>query len=130
MNRFMPAAALFSAALGLALVAGIPAGALAQTVMDYEVALEGAPIAPAAPAAVAQCRPLFNYVYTSIPGDDRTSIAVPLYSFTGASGEEIERKRSICAEAGELPVISFNTGSKEEIVTPPLPEQDLEKVAY
>ncbi|WP_207460175.1 hypothetical protein [Azospirillum sp. SYSU D00513] len=120
MHRVLSAAVLFSA-----MAAAAPAGVFAQTVTDYEVALDAASVADApAPVAAAQCRTLFNYVYLSIPEESRTAFALPFYSVSASSSAEAERKRAVCQEARELPVIRFNTGSNEEIVTPPLPPGD------
>jgi hypothetical protein len=117
MRRLLSAAALFSAVASV-----MPAaGALAQTVTDYEAALEAAPIADTpAQTDAAFCRALYNYVFTSIPEDLRVNIALPLYSIEGSTSAEVERKRTICEEARRQSVIRFNAGTGEEIVTPPL----------
>ncbi|WP_353858609.1 hypothetical protein [Azospirillum formosense] len=113
--------------------------ALGQTVADYEAALAEAPLntAAAAPATTAvpnaapmaadapsatdvlYCRPVSNYVYTSVPPGERSGIVVPFVAFDGPSDPAILRKRALCETVRRMAVIQFDSGSGEEIVTPP-----------
>ncbi len=127
MARFAPAAApLLALSAALAPCGG--GAALGQTVADYEAALAAAPITapvagPGAYATVLQdeayCRVLLNYVLTSIPASERYGLLLPLVSLPAASNPVIARKRAICEEERRQPVIQFNAGTGEEIVTPP-----------
>lgn len=113
MARFAPAFVL-SAALSFG--AG---GALGQTVADYEAAVAAAPVVGAPPAvAESYCRLIFNYVLTAIPGSERTTYALPFFAVR--SGSDANAKASAtCEELRRQPVIAFNAGTGEEIVTPP-----------
>ncbi|TWA67167.1 hypothetical protein FBZ82_107139 [Azospirillum brasilense] len=131
MIRFAPAFCL-TATLAL----GSGGAALGQTVADYEAALAKAPLntaAAATPAAapgttvadtpsatdVLYCRPVSNYVYTSVPPGERSGIVVPFVAFDGPSDPETLRKRALCETVRQMAVIQFDSGSGEEIVTPP-----------
>ncbi|MDQ2105765.1 hypothetical protein [Azospirillum isscasi] len=125
MTRFAPA---FCLTVTLALGSG--GAALGQTVADYEAALAKAPLngAAAAPGAsagapadtdVAYCRPVANYVYTSVPPGERSGIVVPFVAFDGPSDPAVLRKRELCETVRRMAVIQFDSGSGEEIVTPP-----------
>ncbi|MBK3734399.1 hypothetical protein GAY29_15085 [Azospirillum brasilense] len=131
MIRFAPA---FCLTVTLALGSG--GAALGQTVADYEAALAKAPLNTAAattPAAasasmaadtpsatdVLYCRPVSNYVYTSVPPGERSGIVVPFVAFDGPSDPETLRKRALCETVRQMAVIQFDSGSGEEIVTPP-----------
>ncbi|MHA7066299.1 hypothetical protein [Azospirillum argentinense] len=132
MIRFAPA---FCLTVTLALGSG--GAALGQTVADYEAALAKAPLASAplneaaagAPAATAAdtpsatdilyCRPVSNYVYTSVPPGERSGIVVPLVAFDGPADPATLRKRALCETVRRMAVIQFDSGSGEEIVTPP-----------
>ncbi|MCG5239348.1 hypothetical protein [Azospirillum doebereinerae] len=107
---------LLSVSLPLALLAG---GALGQTVADYEAALAAAPVSDAISAdSVAYCRPLTNYVFTSIPGGERSGLVLPLYTFNGADGPGIADKRAACGEVRKQALIAFDGGTGQQIVTP------------
>ncbi|OYD84354.1 hypothetical protein [Azospirillum brasilense] len=133
MIRFAPA---FCLTVTLALGSG--GAALGQTVADYEAALAKAPLASAplasaplgeaaagAPADVPSatdvlyCRPVSNYVYTSVPPGERSGIVVPLVAFDGPADPATLRKRALCETVRRMAVIQFDSGSGEEIVTPP-----------
>ncbi|MBK4718516.1 hypothetical protein JJL56_06515 [Azospirillum sp. YIM DDC1] len=128
MIRFAPA---FCLTVTLALGSG--GAALGQTVADYEAALAKAPLASAplgeaaagtpsdAPSAtdVLYCRPVSNYVYTSVPPGERSGIVVPLVAFDGPADPATLRKRDLCETVRRMAVIQFDSGSGEEIVTPP-----------
>lgn len=132
MIRFAPA---FCLTVTLALGSG--GAALGQTVADYEAALAKAPLssaplneaaagAPAATAAdtpsatdILYCRPVSNYVYTSVPPGERSGIVVPLVAFDGPADPATLRKRALCEDVRRMAVIQFDSGSGEEIVTPP-----------
>lgn len=107
---------VLSVSLPLALLAG---GALGQTVADYDAALAAAPITDSTSAvSVAHCRTLTNYVFTSIPGDVRSSWVLPLYTIGGSDGPGIADKRAACAEVRKQALIAFDGGTGEQIVTP------------
>ncbi|MCR6630211.1 MAG: hypothetical protein NVV74_09280 [Magnetospirillum sp.] len=128
MIRFAPA---FCLTVTLALGSG--GAALGQTVADYEAALAKAPLASAplgeaaavapsdTPSAtdVLYCRPVSNYVYTSVPPGERSGIVVPFVAFDGPSDPATLRKRDLCETVRRMAVIQFDSGSGEEIVTPP-----------
>ncbi|CAO3415741.1 hypothetical protein [Azospirillum argentinense] len=127
MIRFAPAFCL-TATLAL----GSGGAALGQTVADYEAALAKAPLNTSAvtmsaataadtPSAtdVLYCRPVSNYVYTSVPPGERSGIVVPLVAFDGPSDPATLRKRALCETVRRMAVIQFDSGSGEEIVTPP-----------
>ncbi|UKJ71865.1 hypothetical protein [Azospirillum brasilense] len=128
MIRFAPA---FCLTVTLALGSG--GAALGQTVADYETALAKAPLASAPPGEAAAgapvntpsatdilyCRPVSNYVYTSVPPGERSGIVVPLVAFDGPSDPATLRKRALCEDVRRMAVIQFDSGSGEEIVTPP-----------
>ncbi|MDW7557523.1 hypothetical protein D9623_13775 [Azospirillum brasilense] len=135
MIRFAPA---FCLTVTLALGSG--GAALGQTVADYEAALAKAPLNTAAAGAAAAspatasgtmsadvpsatdvlyCRPVSNYVYTSVPPGERSGIVVPFVAFDGPSDPETLRKRDLCETVRRMAVIQFDSGSGEEIVTPP-----------
>ncbi|MBB3263181.1 hypothetical protein FHW79_000777 [Azospirillum sp. OGB3] len=135
MIRFAPA---FCLTVTLALGSG--GAALGQTVADYEAALAKAPLNTAAPGTAATgpaaasattaadapsatdvlyCRPVSNYVYTSVPPGERSGIVVPLVAFDGPSDPATLRKRALCETVRQMAVIQFDSGSGEEIVTPP-----------
>lgn len=114
------------------LALGSGGAALGQTVADYEAALAKAPLNTAAatmsaataadtPSAtdVLYCRPVSNYVYTSVPPGERSGIVVPLVAFDGPSDPATLRKRALCETVRRMAVIQFDSGSGEEIVTPP-----------
>ena len=133
MIRFAPA---FCLTVTLAL--GTGGAALGQTVADYEAALAKAPLGDAAAGAgvttgtpsaaplaapsatdVLHCRPVSNYVYTSVPPGGRSRIVVPFVAFDLSGDPEILRKRDLCEQVRRMAVIQFDSGSGEEIVTPP-----------
>ncbi|CAO3448060.1 hypothetical protein [Azospirillum argentinense] len=131
MIRFAPA---FCLTVTLALGSG--GAALGQTVADYEAALAKAPLNTAAattpgaasasmaadtPSAtdVLYCRPVSNYVYTSVPPGERSGIVVPFVAFDGPSDPATLRKRALCETVRQMAVIQFDAGTGEEIVTPP-----------
>lgn len=122
MIRFAPA---FCLTMTLALGSG--GAALGQTVADYEAALAKAPLNEAAgapsdmPSAtdILYCRPVSNYVYTSVPPGERSGIVVPLVAFDGPADPATLRKRDLCETVRRMAVIQFDSGSGEEIVTPP-----------
>lgn len=129
MIRFAPA---FCLTVTLAL--GTGGAALGQTVADYEAALAKAPlgdavagagVTAAAPSAapsgtdILYCRPVSNYVYTSVPPGERSGIVVPFVAFDGPSDPATLRKRDLCETVRRMAVIQFDSGSGEEIVTPP-----------
>ena len=119
MARFAPAFALFGT-LSVTLALGSGGAALGQTVADYRAALAGAPIAETQPGvAELYCRPLLNYLFTSIPEGERIGVVVPLVALGSGSDPAAARKREICAEVRRQGVIVFDAGSGEEIVTPP-----------
>lgn len=117
----------------MTLALGSGGAALGQTVADYEAALAKAPLASAplgeaaagtpsdAPSAtdVLYCRPVSNYVYTSVPPGERSGIVVPLVAFDGPADPATLRKRDLCETVRRMAVIQFDSGSGEEIVTPP-----------
>lgn len=115
--RFAPAATLAMAAVFLAVPVSAPA--LAQTVPDYEAALAAVPGAP--PAAVASaCLPLQNYVITAMePGERKGPWLLSWLPFTPFAADTASGARRDCVTVRETPVIAFNQGSTEEIVTPP-----------
>ncbi|MBP2232681.1 hypothetical protein J2847_006012 [Azospirillum agricola] len=107
---------LLSVSLPLALLAG---GALGQTVADYEAALAAAPVTDSTSAvSVAHCRTLTNYVFTNIPGGERSGLVLPLYTFSGSDAAGIADKRAACGEVRKQPLIAFDGGTGEQIVTP------------
>lgn len=107
---------LLSVSLPLALLAG---GALGQTVADYDAALAAAPVTDAvSPDSVAYCRPLTNYVFTAIPGGERSGLVLPLYTFNGSDGPGIADKRAACKEVRRQALIAFDGGTGQQIVTP------------
>ena len=121
MIRFAPA---FCLTVTLALGSG--GAALGQTVADYETALARAPLVEAAsPGAVPSdtdvtyCRPVANYVYTSVPPGERSRIVVPFVAFDMGGDPAILNKRDLCERVRRMAVIQFDSGSGEEIVTPP-----------
>jgi len=108
-------------ALSLALAAGVmgAGAAQAQTVGDYTAAMAAAPITdPAAEASAAYCRPLTNYVYTSIPDNQRSSWVLPLVTLDGAQTAETSAKRDACLKVRQQALIAFDAGTGEQIVTP------------
>lgn len=121
MIRFAPAFCL-TATLAL----GSGGAALGQTVADYEAALAKAPLLDAVSpggvpleAVVTYCRPVANYVYTSVPPGERSRIVVPFVAFDTGGDPAIQRKRELCETVRQMAVIQFDAGSGEEIVTPP-----------
>lgn len=121
MIRFAPA---FCLTVTLALGSG--GAALGQTVADYETALTEAPLTVGETAAgvltdtdVLYCRPVANYVYTSVPPGERSRIVVPFVAFDMGGDPAILRKRELCERVRRMAVIQFDSGSGEEIVTPP-----------
>ncbi len=133
MTRFAPA---FCLTVTLALGSG--GAALGQTVADYEAALALAPLndaatATGAPSAidVLYCRPVANYVFTTVPPGDRSRIVVPFVAFDRAGDPAILNKRDLCERVRRMAVIQFDSGSGEEIVTPPqLIESDPTRPGY
>jgi len=120
MARFAP---VFAPVLAVSVTLAVGGGgaALGQTVADYRTALDVAPIAEAQPlVSEAYCRPLLNYVFTSIPDGERIGVVLPLVALGSGSDPEIARKRELCKEVRRAGVIVFDAGSGEEIVTPPL----------
>lgn len=117
--RFIP-----GPALSLALAAGIAglaaAGAAqAQTVGDYTAAIAAAPITDAVAApSVAYCQTLTNYVYTSIPDNQRASWVLPLVTLDGSQSAELTAKREACLKVRQQALIAFDAGTGEQIVTP------------
>lgn len=101
---------ILSLSLPLALMAGAAVG---QTVADYKTALETAPVADA-----AGCRTLSNYVYTAIPDGKRAEWVLPLVTLDGTENPAVAQKREACAEARKQPLIAFDGGTGEQIVTP------------
>ncbi|MBP2301435.1 hypothetical protein [Azospirillum picis] len=105
-----------SVSLPLVLAGGL---AHAQTAGDYNAAIEAAPITdPVSPDSVAYCAPLTNYVFTSIPADQRVKWALPLVTVSGSQTPEIAQKRVSCNTVRQQPVIAFDAGTGEQIVTP------------
>ncbi|PWC33533.1 hypothetical protein [Azospirillum sp. TSO35-2] len=105
-----------SMSLPLALAAGLAHG---QTVGDYRAAIAAAPVTDAvAEASVAHCQPLTNYVFTSIPDDRRSGWVLPLVTLSGSQTAEIAAKRDACAQVRKQPLIAFDAGTGEQIVTP------------
>lgn len=119
MMRLAPAATL---AMAAALLAAAPVSA--QTVPDYEAALAAVPAAP--PVAVAQaCLPLQNYVFTAMePGERKGPWLLTLLPVTLFATDPAVGARRDCDTVRGNPVIAFNQGSAEEIVTPPMLEDD------
>lgn len=120
MMRFAPLATL---ALVAAVLAPVPAPA--QTVQDYEAAVAAVPAAP--PTAVVQaCLPLQNYVATSLaPGEESAPWLLSVIPFVSWGNDPgIAAKRQDCETVRQQPVIAFNQGSAEEIVTPPMLESE------
>ncbi|WP_448190113.1 hypothetical protein [Azospirillum sp. sgz301742] len=118
MMRFAPAATL-------AMVAALLAAPVsAQTVPDYEAALAAVPAAP--PPAVAQaCLPLQNYVVTAIePGQRKGPWMLSLLPFTPFATDVAAGARRDCGAVRGSAVIAFNQNSTEEIVTPPMLEDE------
>lgn len=114
--RFIP-----GPALSLALAAGVlgAGAAQAQTVGDYTAAMAAAPITdPAAEASAAYCRPLTNYVFTSIPDNQRSSWVLPLVTLDGTQSAETSAKRDACLKVRQQALIAFDAGTGEQIVTP------------
>lgn len=114
--RFIP-----GLTMSLALAAGLAAAgsAQAQTVGDYTAAMAAAPITdPAAEASAAYCRPLTNYVYTSIPADQRANWVLPLVTLDGSQSAELAAKRDACLKVRQQALIAFDAGTGEQIVTP------------
>lgn len=118
MMRFAPAATL---AIAVAFLAG-PVSA--QTVPDYDAALAAVPGAP--PAAVASaCLPLQNYVYTAMAPDERKGPwLLSWLPFSPFASDAAAGARRDCGSVRESAVIAFNAGSAEEIVTPPMLEDE------
>ncbi|HYG84775.1 MAG TPA: hypothetical protein VD978_00790 [Azospirillum sp.] len=120
MMRFAPAATLALAAAVLA-----PVSVSAQTVPDFQAAMAAVPSAP--PAAIAQaCLPLQNYVLTSFgPGEEKGPWLLSWLPFTPFSDNpELAARRQDCEAVRQQPVIAFNQGSAEQIVTPPVLEPE------
>ena len=117
--RFIPGLTMSLAlAAGIAGVSGA-GSAQAQTVGDYTAAIAAAPIVDAtAEASIAYCRPLTNYVYTSIPADQRANWVLPLVTLDGSQSAEMAAKRDACLKVRQLPLIAFDAGTGEQIVTP------------
>lgn len=114
--RFIP-----GLTMSLALAAGVlgAGAAQAQTVGDYTAAMAAAPITdPAAEASAAYCRPLTNYVYTSIPDNQRSSWVLPLVTLDGTQSAETSAKRDACLKVRQQALIAFDAGTGEQIVTP------------
>lgn len=119
--RFIP-----GLTMSLALAAGVlgadvlgVGAAQAQTVGDYTAAMAAAPITdPAAEASAAYCRPLTNYVYTSIPDNQRSSWVLPLVTLDGTQSAETSAKRDACLKVRQQALIAFDAGTGEQIVTP------------
>lgn len=102
------------------LVLGGGGAALGQTVADYQAALAGAPITENQPlVAEAYCRPVLNYLFTSVPPGERYGVVLPLVALSAGGDPAEERKRVICEQVRRQAVIQFDAGSGEEIVTPP-----------
>jgi hypothetical protein len=101
---------ILSLSLPLALMAGAAVG---QTVADYKTALETATVVDA-----AGCRTLTNYVYTAIPESKRAAWVLPLVTINGSEEPTVVQNREACAEARKLPLIAFDGGTGEQIVTP------------
>lgn len=120
--RFIP-----GLTMSLALAAGVlgadvlgAGAAQAQTVGDYTAAMAAAPITdPAAEASAAYCRPLTNYVYTSIPDNQRSSWVLPLVTLDGTQSAETSAKRDACLKVRQQALIAFDAGTGEQIVTRP-----------
>ncbi|CBS85617.1 hypothetical protein [Azospirillum lipoferum] len=117
--RIIPGPAM-SLALGAGIaVAVVAGGAQAQTVGDYTAAIAAAPIVDAAAeASAAYCRPLANYVYTSIPADQRADWVLPLVTLDGSQSAEMAAKREACLKVRQQALIAFDAGTGEQIVTP------------
>ncbi|WP_448204492.1 hypothetical protein [Azospirillum sp. sgz302134] len=119
MPRFAPAF-LLSLPLALPLALGGAGGALGQTVADFDAALAAAPVIDAQPsAAESYCRPVLNYVFTSIPADERSGWVLPLVTLDGSADPAIVQKRTVCEKVRQSAVIQFDAGTGEPIVTPP-----------
>ncbi|HYF85749.1 hypothetical protein [Azospirillum sp.] len=117
--RFIPGLTMSLAlAAGLATVSAA-GGAQAQTVGDYGAAIAAAPITDAAAeTSVAYCQPLTNYVYTSIPADQRSNWVLPLVALDGSQSAEMAAKREACLKVRQQALIAFDAGTGEQIVTP------------
>ncbi|MBP2313407.1 hypothetical protein [Azospirillum soli] len=106
--------------LSATLVFGGGGTALGQTVADYQAALAAAPITQNQPlVSEAYCRPVLNYVFTSVPSGERYGLVLPLVALGGAGDPAVEQKRAICEQVRRQAVIQFDAGTGEEIVTPP-----------
>lgn len=113
MARFMT---ILPVLLPLSLAAG---GAFGQTVADYDAALAAAPITDATSAvSVAHCRTLTNYVFTVIPGGNRSGLVLPLYTVDGSDDPATLDKRAACNAVRRQALIAFDGGTGEQIVTP------------
>lgn len=110
--------------LSLALAAGLAAGAAtgaaqAQTVGDFTAAITAAPITDAvAETSVAYCQTLTNYVFTSIPENQKAEWVLPLVTLDGSLTAEMAAKREACMKVRQQPLIAFDAGTGEQIVTP------------
>jgi len=113
--RFVPVATL---ALAGAVLAPIPAWA--QTVPDYQAALAAVP--PAPPEAVVRaCLPLQNYVNVAIPPNEQANPwLLSLLPARWFGTDPVAAARRDCETVRVQPVIAFNQGASEEIVTPPV----------
>lgn len=114
-----------TAAFVTILAFGAPVAALGQTVADYRDAIAQAPILEApVPTAEAHCRPLTNYVYTSIPpwGLTQDWILAVLPFSDRPVDEALAAKRDRCLEFRTQAVIAFDDGSGKQIVDPPTME--------
>lgn len=113
--------ARLAATLALSALAAFASGgaALGQTVADYEDALAKAPITDAQTAvSAAHCRPLMNYVFTSIPGEGRVAWTLPLYAVNGSGTADLTAKRGVCGDVRNQAMIAFDGGTGEPILTP------------
>ena len=117
--RFIPGLTM-SLALGAGLAGALAAGgAQAQTVGDYAAGLAAAPITNAlTETSIVYCQPLANYVYTSIPANEQAKWVLPLVALTGTESPEMAAKRETCLKVRDLPLIAFDAGTGEQIVTP------------
>ncbi|MBP2309433.1 hypothetical protein GBZ48_34015 [Azospirillum melinis] len=119
--RFIPGLTMSLALAAGVMGAGVLGGgaAQAQTVGDYTAAMAAAPITDAVAApSVAYCQTLTNYVYTSIPENQRSSWVLPLVTLDGAQSAETSAKRDACLKVRQQALIAFDAGTGEQIVTP------------
>ncbi len=123
--------ALSIAFSAVAVAVAIPTPSLGQTVADYAETLRVRPILDAPPeVAAGLCRPLLSYVVTSIPPWER---AEPfLFGLFAALDYDasLDAKREVCVEVAGQPVVTFDTGSGEQLMKPPALEDPNRPVVF